>query len=132
MFNQFSIMYNSFKRIKSTLLEWALYALSKYMFRIFFLTYGWVCQEEILEGTESDFCTKCSVQKSYYIYFLIFWIFKYYWEEQKVVSQNQNLMLFLDVVKGSGFNSRSKRVSVKNVCYTYFWISTNNSFMLYN
>ena len=36
MFNQFSIMYNSFKRIKSTLLESAFHALSKYMFRIFF------------------------------------------------------------------------------------------------
>ena len=36
MFNQFSIMYNSFKRIKSTLLESAFHALSKYMYRFFF------------------------------------------------------------------------------------------------
>jgi len=36
MFNQFSIMYNSFKRIKRTLLESAFHALSKYMYRFFF------------------------------------------------------------------------------------------------
>ena len=36
MFNQFLIMYNSFKRIKSTLLESAFHALSKYMYRFFF------------------------------------------------------------------------------------------------
>ena len=36
MFNQFLIMYNSFKKIKSTLLESAFHALSKYIFRFFF------------------------------------------------------------------------------------------------